>query len=324
MLDLSTTGSGIIPNLVLLQTDRVMIDTRRPLLFAAAIVLLVVSGLLGGAYALADIPGVEKVATALALPLGIVWLTLIGVWAGLFWSRQYGWMSVLFVPLLLLTALGNGYVAASLAGRLEASYSAAIPTALTNHVDQPPREDPLLRDEPAVASVDVVVVLGGGVGQYADGTAGGNRNADRLLMAARLYHAGLTPRLHCTGEQPDSLRTLERTEGQLAREVLVSLGVPPDAVTVGGGRNTSEEFTGLAETFPNERIGVVTSAWHLKRAERLAAAAGVDVVPFPCDFLAAGPSPHGVKALLAFVPQSAALDTATRSIREFYAEAVSR
>lgn len=299
-----------------------MIDTRRPWLFALVTLMLVTGGLAGAAYATADVPGVEKVATALALPLGLVWLMLLGLWAGLFWNRRYGWMSAVFVPLLLVTVLGNGFVAAHLAGRLETGYAAAIPAELSSIGQEATPERAFAFDSPD--AVDVVVVLGGGVGQYDDGTAGGNRNADRLLMAARLYHAGLAPRLHCTGEQPDSLRTLDRSEGQLTREVLVSLGVPADAITVGGGRNTSEEMTALAETFRGQRIGLVTSAWHMKRAVRLANEAGIEVVPYPSDFLAAGPAPHGVKSLLAFVPQASAMDTSTRAVREFYAEAVSR
>ncbi len=74
-----------------------------------------------------------------------------------------------------------------------------------------------------------------------------------------------------------------------ARQVLRELGVPAESIRKIGGRNTFEEMRHLRDLLgPEERVGLITSGWHMPRAMRLARAAGLHVEPLPAGF-AAGP-----------------------------------
>ena len=75
------------------------------------------------------------------------------------------------------------------------------------------------------------------------------------------------------------------------------MGVPETAVErLVGPKTTSEELRALAARAPEEgwrRVGLITSAWHLPRAMRLAersgvARAGIEIVPIPADYRGTG------------------------------------
>ena len=67
-----------------------------------------------------------------------------------------------------------------------------------------------------------------------------------------------------------------------------AMGVPADAIVqLAGPRNTTEEMAALADAARARgwaRVGLVTSAWHLRRTVRHARAAGLDFVPLPADY----------------------------------------
>jgi uncharacterized SAM-binding protein YcdF (DUF218 family) len=66
------------------------------------------------------------------------------------------------------------------------------------------------------------------------------------------------------------------------------LGVPDEAIVpISGPHTTSQEVVRIkAEAAERgwRRIGLVTSAWHMRRALRLCRVAGLEVTPIPCDF----------------------------------------
>jgi len=73
---------------------------------------------------------------------------------------------------------------------------------------------------------------------------------------------------------------------ETSRDILLKLGVPDSAIEISGGRNTSEEMQELSQRFQTSksRIGLLTSAWHLPRAVRLANRNGLQPIPLPADF----------------------------------------
>jgi uncharacterized SAM-binding protein YcdF (DUF218 family) len=90
-----------------------------------------------------------------------------------------------------------------------------------------------------------------------------------------------------------------------------------------GGANTKEEFELIAREAKRRgwsKIGVVTSAWHMGRALRLARTAGVEVTPLPADFV--GDVPGWDR--LAIVPSGQALSETSRALREYLARLVGR
>lgn len=111
-----------------------------------------------------------------------------------------------------------------------------------------------------------------------------------------------------------------------ARIILIDLGVPEEAVVRLQGRNTFEEMESIAERFGDHRVGILTSAWHLPRAMRLAESAGVSAVPVPSNFIGRGvvrDLPAGA-VIRDCVPRHEALLINARAMKEYLASIVRR
>ena len=253
---------------------------------------------------------VEKSLTRLILPTGLLWLALLGLTAGLLARRRWSAAALAGVAAGLLTAAGNPVLAQTLAGGLEEGFGG----------------DPLARGR-----FDAVAVLGGGVSRGPHDGPAVNAFGERVILAARLYHAGRTPRLLATGSSPPGDRG--PGPGPLTRDLWERLAVPPGAIGTVPGTTTSEELARLTEAAaeaaargePWGRVGLVSSAWHLPRAMRLAGEAGlteapgVELVPLPADSLATlstvGPR---------WIPDSESLNVTDRCLKEWLARLVRR
>lgn len=118
--------------------------------------------------------------------------------------------------------------------------------------------DPLQR-------ADLIVVLAGA-------------RLDRWLEAVDLYKEGWAPTIVLSPGQVSALEEKLRgeglkmpREGDTARDAVISLGVPADAVSVmpGGVDNTAAEAAALRRLLPAgaaHRVIVVTSTYHVRRA----------------------------------------------------------
>ena len=102
---------------------------------------------------------------------------------------------------------------------------------------------------------------------------------------------------------------------------MMRLGVPESSIELVGGKNTSEEMQNLAQKFGSSavKIGLLTSAWHLQRATRLAVRNGLTVKPLPSDFRS--PSSVSVPTLgqriEALVPNGAAFGSTWSFAKEY-------
>ena len=217
---------------------------------------------------------VEKIATSLAMPAGFLWILLLTLCIQLWKQNKHSHSGqpgarAATACLLLYSIVGNGIVADQMATALEANFLSVNP----------------LEESP----MDVVIVLGGGGGLGANGRLQGNGSGDRLILAAQLYHQKIAKRLICTGQRIASMNASSVDPAESSREILMTLGVPDSAIEMVGGRNTSEEMQNLGRRFQNskERIGLLTSAWHLPRALRLANRNGLEPIPLPADFRSA-------------------------------------
>ena len=90
--------------------------------------------------------------------------------------------------------------------------------------------------------------------------------------------------------------------------------------------NTAEEAVAIARLLPGRpRILLVTSAFHMRRAQRLFERQGLVVQPFPVDFQArgawAGPLWRDPSQWL---PSARALDDSSRALRELLGRLVYR
>ena len=245
---------------------------------------------------------VEKALVLLLFPQGLVWLLSIAVAGYAFAKRTRG---LFWCALALSTTIyfcSNGVVARWLIRSLELPYLSLQPLA----------EEPF----------DYIVILGGGSNVAPNGVAQLTGSGDRVMLAARMYERGLVDRLITAGEPIKSIDRHGKGPAETAEEILVSLGVPPARIRQIGGINTYEEFSNLAsELQPEDRVGLITSAWHMPRALKLATSQGLQLEPLPADFRT---NPDMTPTVLDFIPDALAARTFNVAFKEYLAMALGR
>jgi len=249
----------------------------------------------------------EKSVTALLQPVGIVWMGLSLVVYFCFLWRRYVAAGTCFLCWLILTVAGNQIICNSLAASLESRYYHMNP------FEGEPNEYGLL--------------LGGGSITGPNGQSQVNSGGDRLVVASRMYHAGQLKKIICSG-------TSSFENGQMkspmdtAFEILQGLGVPEGDLVPLAGANTFEEMVNLKVWVDEQkeagndpgRVALISSAWHLPRAQRLANAVELEVSPMPANFLSepTEATPHVV------VPGAYQILVTSKVLKEFLAGMVKR
>ena len=155
---------------------------------------------------------------------------------------------------------------------------------------------------------DVIIMLGGGAYDDTpdvDGTGTLCASpASRLLAAVRLQRRLDVPILLSGGQVYEDTGA----EAKIARRVLMSLGVPEDKIlTETKSINTSQNARFSAEILREQGLShpiLVTSAFHMKRSVLNFAKQGVEVEPFPADYMV---SHHPVFHYTKLRPQTEAL-----------------
>jgi len=249
----------------------------------------------------------EKLVTALAMPTGVIWLLLLVAVLAARRARRFDLMLAIAIPWTALTLLGNSLVVDTLARSLEQPFRSIRP----------------LQSEP----MDAVVVLGGGTLTGGNGRTQGNTSGDRIILAAQLFHAKIAPRIICTGRRIDELSPDRKDPAEESQAILMSLGVPKGSIQLLDGRNTSEEMKSLGQMFGHgeSQVGLVTSAWHLPRALRLANRNGFSPTPLPADFISSFDGRKTTaKVVLDCIPQDGSLWTTSKLLKEYLGMLVGR
>ncbi len=272
------------------------------------ITLLIVLWMLfiGGVWAVAGRAMAEKSLRLFATPLGLVWVILV---CQIYFSaliRHSALFLLGMVPFLLLTTGGNYFVQRALVTSLEAEYQ-----SLNSLEGQP---------------FDVLIVLGGGSDNKPNGHPQLMRGGERVAVAAEMYHAGKVGKIVATGQNSVRLDEKDQDPCEETKQILIELKVPESAIVTLKGINTSEEavaarqwIDGLAGEKPL-RIGLVTSAWHLKRAMALFLRNGIQVEPVPADFFS---SPFRPTASM-IVPSSENLEIVSITLHEYFGRWIGR
>jgi len=132
-----------------------------------------------------------------------------------------------------------------------------------------------------------IVVLGGGIVPAIPPALSEPHlveGADRIWLAARLYHAGLAPRIIASGGQPRASGA-SQSEAQAMQQILVALGVPATAIDLEDrSQNTIENIAFVRQLTNGGGVALVTSAYHMPRALRIAAVRGLKASAFPTDW----------------------------------------
>ena len=263
-------------------------------------VVLVIAGV-GAWLALPDRLVWQKAVGAIVMPAGLLW---IGLACSTLLARTRRSRLAIGGVWLGFTFLANPWVGRFAVATLEAPYLGIQPLAAT---------------EP----VDALLVLGGGSSLSPTGAPQFGPSGDRIRLAAALYHAGLTSMLVTSGSGIAGLSSY-RDLAQETRELWLELKVHDEAILlVPGPRNTSEEIQRYVEVVATNRwsrVGLVTSAWHLRRALRLCARHRLEVVPMPADFV----SRPLELSFVHLIPTAGELANTTRAAWEYFGAWVGR
>ena len=235
----------------------------------------------------------NKLLPIFVLPLG--WVVALLIFALL---RKRRWPVI--VALAVLYVCSMPVVGNRLTRWLESSYS---PVAL----DQ-------------VEKADAIVPLGGIFGPAVPpgrvpniGEAG-----ERLEAGIQLWQNRRAPWLVFTGGRVPWVRQGE-VEGAVSARAAIARGIPAEKILVTREvGNTADEARAVAALMRErgwQKIILVTSAWHMRRAARQFRHAGVDFVPFPVDYQI---DPNGPVTLLDFLPRAEGLRQTEAALRECY------
>jgi uncharacterized SAM-binding protein YcdF (DUF218 family) len=140
--------------------------------------------------------------------------------------------------------------------------------------------------------------------------------SDRVWHAARLYEAGKAPLVIASGGTLPWKDQVFR-EAPVMKQLLTSWGVPADSILLESeSANTYQNAVHTAELLAErglERVLLVTSALHMRRALATFRSAGVTALPTPTDYRVV----EGPVTLLDLFPSAGALDGSTAAIREY-------
>jgi uncharacterized SAM-binding protein YcdF (DUF218 family) len=172
---------------------------------------------------------------------------------------------------------------------------------------------PMSVDETPVA--DAIVILGGAVHMVdsAKEVMDLSDSFDRLLHALRLFKARKAPMLIASGGS----RPGTASEAEVMATLLSELGVPRDAILLEpSSRNTYQNAVNtraILEGQGIDKVLLVTSAFHMRRAVAAFQALDVEVVPAPTDYEVVGEE-YGI---LNWLPGAEALFRTTYSVKEY-------
>jgi uncharacterized SAM-binding protein YcdF (DUF218 family) len=161
---------------------------------------------------------------------------------------------------------------------------------------------------------DVIVLLGGAIrGEVSKDTlADMSGVGDRLIFAVAAYNAGKAPAILVTGGAREGFVS----EAKLMRDILVTLGVPPDAIIMEDRNRVTFDnihFTRWTLTAMEAKtVLLVTSSFHMRRSLLVFDAWDIEVFPAPTDFQVV----KGEFAFWDFLPDVKALQRTTWAMHE--------
>ena len=174
----------------------------------------------------------------------------------------------------------------------------------------------ILSDASSAKTADAIVVLSGMV-RTINGKKGlsyeWKEASDRIFAGIELIKKNKAPIMVLTGGKlPWSVG---KPEGEYLRDVAIKYGVPNRNILLTENvENTDQEAKAVAELLnkASPKIILVTSAFHMPRAQKVFEAAGINIEPFAVDFLSGADK----YTIMNFIPSAKAFDRTSFFIRE--------
>ena len=142
--------------------------------------------------------------------------------------------------------------------------------------------------------------------------------SDRIFAGIDLFKEKKAPYLILTrGKVPWSVG---KPEGEHLKDVAISFGISKQNILLTTNvENTDQEARAVKKLLTSDKpnILLVTSAFHMTRAQKVFEAAGIRVLPFPVDFL----SGAGTLTFMSFIPSADALRQTSFFVREMIGRA---
>lgn len=254
-----------------------------------------------------------KILTWTASPIGaLIWgLVLAALAAKLRWRKTS--MAMAIISVMQLLVFSTSIVSDALLGSLEDR--ARVLEAQSN------RAAKLLNAE----RYGAIVILGGAMSPaspprrvYPDLSDA----ADRVWHAARLYRHGIATRIIASGGKSTGLehRGDIASEATSMRQLLMDLGIPAKAIILEEtSRTTHENATFTKKLVGNQRVALVTSAFHMPRAHAIFEKAGIPADAFPTDFRV---SPETDAGWARWLPKAEYLQRSETALKEYLALAI--
>lgn len=132
------------------------------------------------------------------------------------------------------------------------------------------------------------IVPGGFASPDPNGDGYFNASADRFIQVVKLYKLGKIEHILISGGngkiEQESFR-----EGAWVKRELITFGIPDSVIFVEDkSNNTADNATNAKNILSSHRLQppylLITSAFHMPRASMIFKKAGLNIIPFPCNF----------------------------------------
>jgi uncharacterized SAM-binding protein YcdF (DUF218 family) len=166
-----------------------------------------------------------------------------------------------------------------------------------------------------IENVDAIVVLSGMikvVGDEENLKYEFTDSVDRFFAGLDLFNNNKSPILILTrGKMPWSLGI---AEGEYLKELAIKYGISEENIILTDEvQNTDQEAKSIKEILTEDaKIILVTSAFHMPRAEKVFKAANINLIPFPVDFQ----NSKSKTTMMDFIPSAGSLFDTSHFVRE--------
>ena len=166
-----------------------------------------------------------------------------------------------------------------------------------------------------IENVDAIVVLSGMIrviGDEENLKYEFTDSVDRFFAGLDLFNNNKSPILILTrGKMPWSIGI---AEGEYLKELAIKYGVSEENIILTDEvQNTDQEAKAIKEILTEDaKIILVTSAFHMPRAEKVFKAANINLIPYPVDFQ----NSKSKTTIMDFIPSAGSLFDTSHFVRE--------